>query len=201
MTKSYAIIPAAGSSRRMGTSKLLLPWRDTTIIECMLAAWKRSRVDRVFVVVREEDRRLGDLCRSAEVNVVEAASAPPDMKASLALGLERIARDCNPVAGDVWLVAPADLPEISSHVIDDLLRAHDSASPQILIPVHLGRRGHPALFPWSLAKEVSHLPVNAGVRDLLLVHACREIPCGAEAVCSDVDTPQDYQRQVEPKVP
>ena len=200
MTRTFAIVPAAGCSLRMGTSKLLLPWRDATIIECTLAAWKASRADHVLVVVRTEDRRLGDLCRSSGVDVVKAATAPPDMKASITLALRRIARDFVPDAGDAWLAAPADLPEISSRVIDDLIRVHDSASPQILFPVHQGRRGHPALFPWSLAKTVSHLPTNTGVRDLLLEHAWREIPCGAEAICSDVDTPEDYRRQVEPNV-
>ncbi|MEZ6078052.1 MAG: NTP transferase domain-containing protein [Pirellulaceae bacterium] len=55
---TFAIVPAAGRSRRMGQSKLLLPWRGTTVIEHVIEAWLRSRVTQVVVVARRDDLEL-----------------------------------------------------------------------------------------------------------------------------------------------
>ena len=57
--KSFAVIPAAGLSRRMGEKqKLLLPWGDATLIEHVLRAWLDSRIDRIVLVSRRDDRDL-----------------------------------------------------------------------------------------------------------------------------------------------
>ena len=50
--RSFAIIPACGRSVRMGTPKLLMPWKDSTVIEAVLAAWEQSQIDEIVVVVR-----------------------------------------------------------------------------------------------------------------------------------------------------
>src|SRR5690606_37389168 len=49
--RSFAILPAAGQSRRMGAPKLLLPWGETTLIGEVIRSWKDSRVDQVLVVI------------------------------------------------------------------------------------------------------------------------------------------------------
>ena len=60
--RCYAIVPAAGRSRRMGTPKLLLPFRDSVLMDCVLDAWLASRIDAVIVVVRRGDTALRQLC-------------------------------------------------------------------------------------------------------------------------------------------
>ena len=42
-TRSFAVVPAAGRSRRMGRPKLLLPWGESTIIQQVLGAWRASQ--------------------------------------------------------------------------------------------------------------------------------------------------------------
>ena len=60
---SFAIIPAAGRSQRMGEPKLLLPWGQSTIIEHVLAVWCASRVEAVVMVVHPDDVRPAELGR------------------------------------------------------------------------------------------------------------------------------------------
>ncbi len=67
--RSFAIVPAAGRSVRMGRPKLNLPWGESTVLEHVVQAWLASRVDRVIVVVRRDDERLDELCRSLGVEV------------------------------------------------------------------------------------------------------------------------------------
>ena len=192
---SFAIVPAAGRGARMGTAKLLLPWGESTVVERLLAAWHGSGVTRTLVVVGPHDRALADLVSTTGADVVTAATRPVDMKASIGIGLAHV-RDCyRPVAEDVWLAAPADMPELSAGVIDRLLAAHRPADPRIVVPVHGGRRGHPALFPWPLAAEVAGLAADVGIRGLFSQHRVVELPCSREGIPGDVDTPADYARQ------
>jgi molybdenum cofactor cytidylyltransferase len=203
---SYAIVPAAGRSRRMGAPKLLLPWGETTLIERVLGAWRASRVDQIAVVVHPNDQELIERCQGERVTVVRPVVPPPEMKDSVAAALRHIEAARPPGPDDCWLLAPADLPNLSTATIDRLLVAYHAqpkASRVILVPVHNdqhgGRRGHPVLFPWPLASEVFALAAAEGVNQLLRRHAVLEVACGAEAIGEDVDTLEDYRRMASPR--
>jgi len=193
--RTFAIVPAAGRSQRMGQAKLLLPWGRHTIIEQVLAAWRASRVDKVVVVTHPDDANLADVCKHAGAEVVVAASPPPDMKASVLLGLAHIRQFHAPQAHDGWLVAPADLPLLSSAAIDATIAAHDPANLRIVVPVDTnGKHGHPVLFPWPMAVEVASLGEDVGLKALLQSRELRTValPGGVDAL--DVDTPDEYRR-------
>ena len=59
--RSFAVIPAAGRSQRMGQPKLLLPWGRTTVIEHVLGVWRASRVTHTVIVVHPDDKFLAEL--------------------------------------------------------------------------------------------------------------------------------------------
>ncbi|MCA9206964.1 MAG: NTP transferase domain-containing protein, partial [Planctomycetales bacterium] len=103
--RSFAVVPAAGESRRMGRPKLLLPWGDSTVIQTVLAAWQASRVDRVLVVVRPDDAELAEVCRRAGATVVVPGESPPEMKRSIQLALHEIHHRHAPTDADAWLLA------------------------------------------------------------------------------------------------
>ncbi len=48
------IILGAGASSRMGTPKLLLPWRDTTIIGHLISQWRELGAAQIAVVLRRK---------------------------------------------------------------------------------------------------------------------------------------------------
>ena len=199
MPRFFAIIPAAGNSTRMGAPKLLLPWDGRTMIEKTLTAWRTSRVEEVIVIVRPDDGELADCCRASGADVVVPSIAPPEMKDSVQHGLKHLEAKFAPVADDAWLLAPADMPNLSHHVIDALVSAHNPNQPEILVPTLESKRGHPVLFPWTLAAEVFSLAPRGGLNVLRQRHASREIPCDSMelaggSVFDDIDTPQDYQR-------
>jgi molybdenum cofactor cytidylyltransferase len=192
--RSFAIIPAAGESRRMGQPKLLLPWGDQNVIETVIGVWQASRVGRLLVVVHPAHQQLAGCCQAAGADVVVPATPPPDMRTSLCEGLKAIQSEMSPDAADVFLVAPADVPGLSSAVIDLLLSSHQPTKPAILVPMHAGKHGHPVLLPWSLSKEVLQLPETAGLNALFSKHTVVEVTCSAEGVPADIDTPDDYER-------
>jgi molybdenum cofactor cytidylyltransferase len=194
----FALVPAAGESARMGWPKLLLPVAGQPMILHTVAAWQRSKVDLIVVVVRPEDDELAKIVRAAGVQIVVPAAAPPDMKASLQVALRHIELTYSPAAGDAFLVAPADMPRLSSKVIDLLIHQHGSFPERILVPELAGRRGHPALFPWAMAKQVQELGPDEGLDAVVHRNLPLEIPC--ESVLddhwdpfTDVDTPSEYR--------
>jgi molybdenum cofactor cytidylyltransferase len=198
-SRFFAVIPAAGNSTRMGAAKLLLPMNGGTIIEKTLAAWQASQVGSIVVVVRPDDRDLVDLCRIYGAKVVTPPVPPPEMKDSVQYGLRHIEANFAPTADDAWLLAPADMPNLSPRVIDLLISAHNPTQSTILVPTLAGKRGHPVLFPWTLAAEVFSLPDTEGLNVLRQRHHSREIACDSveppgSFAFSDIDTPEDYKR-------
>lgn len=193
---SFAVIPAAGQSVRMGQPKLLLPWGEGRVIDAVLAAWRGSQVSKTIVVVRDDDEQLIAACQQSGVHVVRAGTATPDMKATVRLGLEFVEKTFSPAAEDVWLLAPADIPRLSSRVIDQVLSAYRPESPRPVVPVHDGRRGHPALFPWPFVQRLKELADDEGIDSLLRAIEIVEVTCEDGTEIQDIDTPDDYRKML-----
>ena len=190
--KTFAIIPAAGKSSRMGCSKLLLPWHGSTVIEHVLEIWQQSGVDERIVVVSEEGT-LAATCRAAGAVVCVPSVAPTDMKESIQLGLAHAQEKFHPSHQDAWLVAPADMPWLSARLIGSLIEAFVRSGSPVVAPRTLdGRLGHPVLFSWRLAAE---LPKQAGtLKDLLERHKIHFVEHQQDEDFQDIDTWNDYRR-------
>ncbi len=178
----------------MGRPKLLLPWGQSTVIETVIAAWRAGGVQRVIAVVRADDPELASRCRAAGANVVQPERPPPEMKDSVRLALHAARDAYAPSDDDAWLLAPADMPRLSSQLVARLLAEHDPAHPHILIPVVKGRRGHPILVPWRWARLVDDLAADEGINALVGRQPVRQIPTEDPSIREDLDTPEDYRR-------
>ena len=183
----------------MKRHKLLLPWNSSTIIEHVLAAWKSSRVTRVVIVIRGSDRELQEACRSVGVDLVLPDFDPPDMKISIQHALTHIQDKYDPTESDAWMLAPADMPRLSSAVIDQVLGADRSdnavtGNRKIIVPTVRGQAGHPVLFPWLMYREVFSLEPDEGVNALVKRHPTTDLVLESDDVLADLDTPADYER-------
>jgi len=197
--RTFALIPAAGNSIRMGQAKLLLSLAGAPLLVHTIKAWQQSKVDRILVVARPGDDPLANVVRSTGVELVVPATPPPDMKASLQVALRHIEQQHTPTPADAFLVAPADMPRLSPVLIDHLIEQHSHHAPQILVPTLAGRRGHPVLFPWTLAKAVYSLAANEGLDAVVHRHqphlvACDGLIAGDQDAFSDIDTPDQYRQ-------
>ncbi len=198
--QTFAIIPAAGRSLRMGQPKLLLPWGQSTVLEHVIATWRASRVGRVVLVVHPEDKQIVALGAAAGAQVVQPSIAPSEMKISVQLALDYIS-EFAPQPTDAWLLAPADMPGLETNTIDALIGAYESsliagpaAAPRIWAPRCGDRRGHPVLFPWALGSEVAELGPNEGINALMTRHEVAHVEASADAILEDLNTPEDYER-------
>jgi molybdenum cofactor cytidylyltransferase len=195
---SFAIIPAAGLSRRMGEPKLLKTYRDKPLIEHTLEAWCLSRVDRVLVIIRADDHALQVLLQNIRQRLsfaVVLADAPSEMKDSFAAGWTHLQESSELSGNDVILMAPADMPHLSSAIINQLLDFHPQHPDSILAPEYQGRRGHPALFPETIAQAVSQLTSDQGLNALWEQFPHHSVVVDTDDSFGDFDTPQDWPTQ------
>ncbi len=192
--RCFGIIPSAGSSRRMGESKLLLPYRGTTLIKWVLAQWMASQVTEIILVLNRTQESLVDECRSAGVVCLIPDPLPVEMKRSVQAALRWLEQNRDPQPGDAWLLAPADLPEITQEAIDLVVESYRPGSRQIVVPQHQGRRGHPAMFPWCCSRAVFELAEEAGVNALLNQYPVTTVDVHDAGILNDIDTPDDYRR-------
>lgn len=192
--RAFAIVPAAGRSQRMGRPKLLAPWRGQPLIAATIRAWQTAAVEAVVVVVDAGDSDLIAATQQLGVELVLPAHRPAEMKDSVRIALEHVQTKLAPTAADVWLLAPADMPELSPAVARQLISAAAQHPGRIVVPVHDGRRGHPVLFPWTLAAEVATLAAHEGVSALVSRHEVVALECGAACLAADIDSPDDLAR-------
>lgn len=202
-SKLFAVIPAAGQSRRMGRAKLLLPIGERTVIARVLDVLRRAEITESFVVCRAEDGALQRAVIDAGGTPLLPPVPPAEMRQSVEFALRAIAERYSPQGADGWLLVPADHPLLDGELLSRLLSRWRSGDCPILIPTCGGRRGHPVLFRWRLAAEVFGLPQDVGLNQLVRRHGAEavELETNNPAVLADLDTPEDYARLLEQERP
>lgn len=191
----FAVIPAAGRSRRMGRPKLLLPLGSGTIIGRLLETLTAAGIE-AFVLVRPDDEALRVETTKCGAVVVQPEPPPPEMRISVEHLLRAIDEERSPRLDDGWLLIPADHPLLSPATLQKLSAVWQKSPARIVLPTCGGRRGHPALLPWSLASQVQDLPADVGINHLIRQHPelVTEVPVDDPTVVMDIDTPEDYER-------
>ncbi len=101
-----------------------------------------------------------------------------------------------PTPCDGWVLIPADHPTLNATLVRELIAAWSASPSQIAVPVYEGQRGHPTIFPWSLAEEVFRLPPEQGLNSVLRSdpERVREVIVSDPRVLDDLDTPEDLLR-------
>jgi len=191
----FAVIPAAGLSRRMGCSKLVLPLAGRMVIHRLLSALQAVAVDTVVIVLRRSDEELKAALADSHVQVVQPEIDPPDMRSSVEAGLAML-QNLNPNDEDGWLLIPADHPVLDIEVLQYLIAAWSLTDAEILLPEHAGRTGHPAFFRWSLTRRIPEIPADCGLNWLRRASGVRvqNVSVHSDCVLLDLDTPEDYRR-------
>jgi molybdenum cofactor cytidylyltransferase len=183
-----AIVLAAGSSRRMGRSKQLLPLGHSPVIRHCLDGIVASGLRDIVVVLGADHNGTAAAIRGMPVKTAVNADPGSDMAASIRLGLRQIDRASTGV-----LICLADHPLVSSETIMGLVNAHRASPDSILIPLYQGRRGHPTLFPRKAIEDIFSVET---LRNVIAsrVGSVRTVEVDDEGVVLDLDTPEDYER-------
>jgi molybdenum cofactor cytidylyltransferase len=193
--RHFAVVPAAGCSTRMGVAKLALPLGELTILEHVIRGLQQGGVQDVVVVVGAHVPELAMLAERARAHVCALREATSEMRQTVEHGLHWLEDHLHPQPADAWFLAPADHPLIDPQLVRQLAQAHAAdRSRSIIVPVHEGRRGHPALFAWHHVADIYNYPPGLGLNDFIRSHApdTLEVPAPSPTVYTDINTPADY---------
>lgn len=185
----WAVILAAGESRRMGTQKLLLPFGEVTVVEAVVRTALVSSVDRVLAVLGADRDAVRLKLEPSGVEFVNNENYHLGMLSSVQAGFKAL-----PADAEAAVVMLGDQPFLAPRIIDDVIGAYREERKGIVIPTFQGRRGHPVLVDLGFREEVLALDPADGLRRLMQAHPrdILEVETGDANILRDMDTPEDY---------
>lgn len=188
-----AIILAAGSAKRMGTQKLLLPFGNSTILECVMGLVKASELFQDIIVVyreavvREAAEKLG-------LRAVLNVQSHLGLSTSVREGILNCEDDT-----DAYMFFSGDQPLITKELIKVLTKEFKKREKYIVVPTYNGNKGLPTIFPTEFKEALLSIEGDSGGRKI--IEANREkvvfIEAAQEAAGLDIDTPEDYERALQ----
>lgn len=177
------IVLAAGFSSRMGSWKMTLPWRDTTVLESAIGN-ALAFCDRVIVVTGYRADELHQrYSHRPNIQLCYNARFQAGMFSSVRCGVAAL-------SGGRFFITPGDMPAIDPAVYAQLWHYH---SPRCLSPCYEGTNGHPVLLPAIMAEQILAAPEQSNLRTLMQAHGRESLSVTCEAIRWDLDTPEQYQ--------
>jgi molybdenum cofactor cytidylyltransferase len=185
----WAVILAAGESKRMGRQKLLLPFGDVTVIEAVARTALGSRVDRALAVLGADREAVRAKLERYGLEFAVNQDFAEGMLSSVQTGFGALTPEA-----EAAVVMLGDQPFLPVRVVDEVIGAYRESGKGIVLPTFRGRRGHPVLIGLKYRDEVLALDPAEGLRGLMRAHP--DDICEAEVddpnILSDMDVPEDY---------
>jgi len=193
MTGIWAIVLAAGESKRMGSPKMLLPYNDVTIIEQVIRNLMDSGVDRVVVVVGTNREEIMKVTRRYDVFHCYNENYKSGMLSSVKCGFWSLPAGCLAA-----LIMPGDQPMTGPGEINRVIGTFAESDKGLVMAVHSGRRGHPLIVDMKYMDEVLSLSDSEGLRALAERHPedVLESDTDDPSVLRDIDTQEDYMNEI-----
>jgi molybdenum cofactor cytidylyltransferase len=213
------VILGAGASSRMGRPKLLLPWRDSTVIGQILRQWRELGAAQIVVVTRPNDEALVEAVMRAEGR----AGSPLPAAAQTNDGAHGVTRPTNasthfivnphPERGmfssvicaarwacwqrgiSSWAIALGDQPHLQTATLRLLLELAARNADAICQPQFGDHGRHPVILPRAAFDQLRDTRAET-LKDFLKLVACRSVQFVANdsGLALDLDTPEDYTR-------
>ena len=183
------VVLAAGAAERMGKPKLLLPFRQTTVLNTTLAAVEASKVDRVIVVTGANADLVEDSIVTDRATVVRNADY---RRGNMSSFLTATAADPDAAA---FILVPGDIPAIRADVVDLMAGLWGETNPWAAVTAYVDRIAHPFLLSRDTLAVTAETP-GQKVLGRLLIEADDDrvvrLVVQTEAP-RDVNAPGDYE--------
>jgi molybdenum cofactor cytidylyltransferase len=189
----WAIILAAGESRRMNSPKMLLPFRGSTIIGTVLENVLNSEIKNIMIVLGSSHNEIAIALRGYNVNTCLNNNFQDGMLSSVKCGFRSV-----PDNFSAAVVLPGDQPMIPPQVLNAIVYSWRNTGSGIIIPLHNGKRGHPILIDSKYKLEVEKLTFDEGLHALPVKfnNDVLEIEMNTPEILRDIDTREDYLKEL-----
>ncbi len=194
----YAVVPAAGWSRRMGRTKQLLDVNGQPMLLGILQSLAASQAAGVSLVTQSAIAAQLDLNKFPNLFVSINDDPQSEMIDSVRIGLLDWFTRQTIKETDGFLICPGDHPNIATEDVDRCVAEFRHCPDRIVIAAHQGRRGHPIIFPAYLVPFVHSEKCNDGLNALTrtYVQQVRLVESRSSGVLVDIDTPDDYDQHI-----
>jgi molybdenum cofactor cytidylyltransferase len=180
------LILAAGESRRMGSPKALLRYREENFLNTLSGLFA-ARCSPVIVVLGAHASEIRENSR-VPVTFVINSDYQRGQTSSMQCGLRAV-----PPAAEGVLFTLVDHPAVQDSTLDALLAA---PRPLVRVPRYRDQRGHPIWFSRDLIPEFLALPVDGAARDIVRAHAGETefLDVDDPGIRADIDDPAAYAK-------
>jgi molybdenum cofactor cytidylyltransferase len=188
-------ILAGGESRRMGSPKALLPYREKTFLEQLIEVTRHSRVGITKIVVGAHAQEIAASLPSWGHSIVVNENWQQGQLSSIQAAI----RSLPPSATSGLMICPVDHPMISAELVARLIEEFDSTGKPIVLPTYRSRRGHPVIFGAALYDELLSASAELGARQVVWAHPAdvAELSTEEEGVVLNINDPETLKRALE----
>ena len=192
MTRKFVsgLILAAGSSRRLGQPKQLLPYQGTILLDWALAQAEAAQgLDEVIVVLGQAADEIRPRLQTTRAKVLISSTFTEGCSGSYKTGIGAL----DPQA-DAVMVLLGDQPGVDTAIINQVAEDWRAQGGSIALTSYRGHHGHPMVFAGALFERLLQLQGDKAAWKILDAHPewvrHVELDC---AFPEDVDTWQDYE--------
>jgi molybdenum cofactor cytidylyltransferase len=192
MKRLYAVILAAGSSRRLGTNKLTIRIDGEPVVRRSVTPFLVDGIEKVFVVAASAkvgaiEEALLDL--APHVQIIDNPHHAEGMSSSVKAALPLIE------GADGVFFHLGDKPFVKREQVMLMIERYAREAVALLIPRYNGRKGHPVLMNVKpYLHEMRRLEGDKGLREIIEKHAGDVVFCdGDEGNIFDIDTVEEIE--------
>ncbi|MBD3678088.1 MAG: nucleotidyltransferase family protein [Rhodobacteraceae bacterium] len=189
MARVAILIPAAGLSSRMrGRDKLLEQVDERPLLRRQAEIALATGSD-VLVTLRPDADARREVLGGCAVRIVDVPDADEGMSASIRRGVAAMG-----VEVDGAMILPADMPELTTEDLQDVLRAFTAAGADRITrgASNDGKPGHPVIFPKRLFPGLQEVSGDEGARALVKSEGAETVPLPDCHALTDLDTPEAW---------
>jgi molybdenum cofactor cytidylyltransferase len=188
-----AIILAAGSSRRMGRNKLLLPYRGKPLLAYVTGNILSAGIDSIIVVTGHDAALIGEALKGLPVKLVHNPRYEEGMTSSIQAGVS--AAD-----GEGYMICLSDMaliaPEEYALLKNAFNRQHRRDNACIIQPAYDNQVGNPVIFSAAWRQAILEHTHPEGCKDIVRSHPDNvyRVEMNSASILQDLDWPEDYDQ-------
>lgn len=184
------IILASGFSRRMGRDKLLIEIDGEKIIERVIKACCKSKLDDIILIYRSED--IKEIGSKYNIKSIYNDNAHLGQSEGLKLGLKAS------IDSDSYMFLVGDQPFLTPEIINKLIEEYNQTDSSIILPYYNGHRGMPMIISSIYREELLDVVGDKGGRDIIKNNPSKvkKVYIEEEKMGIDIDTQDDLKRLI-----
>ena len=182
----YALVMAAGGSRRFGGLKQLVELQGKSLLRRTVEMAMNVVDSRVFVVLGMKAKKLEREIKDYGIQIVENLNWENGIASSIRTGIDALPQDC-----DGALILFCDQPFVTAAHIKGLINTWSRDQERIISSRYGDSFGVPVIFPRKYFTEMMKLTGDNGAKSMLQKYIAHTVSIDLPEAALDIDTQED----------